>query len=231
MREKPHKKGAVANSNSAESNAKEFGDCCTGDFLASKGEVMRGVGGYHDALNLRDIGMGVKMCYPCFGRGTDECIKKVQMFGGNPSVIKRYYGDKEGGMTKAMNYFGICARASQPGKPVNNTLSERANQDILQGARSVLLAAGLPECFWPFAGPYYCLMECLTYLEDGHRIYESWTNGVAWKAKVIPFGRLLITNRLTHVAMISPASGDPGLNRVSSLATSWESVGSGLGCT
>ena len=52
-------------------------------------------------------------------------------------------------------------------------------------------SAGLPECVWPFAGPYYFLMECLTYREDGHRIYESWTNGVTWKAKVIPFGALI----------------------------------------
>ena len=191
MRERPHKKGAFTNSGSAEANAKEFGDCVTGDFLASKGEVMRAVGGYHDALNLRDIGTGVKMCYPCTGRSTEECIKKVQLFGGNPSVIKRYYGDKEGGMTKAMTYFGICQRASQPGKPVTNSLSERANQDILQGARSLLASAGLPECFWSFAAPYYCIMECLTYREDGHRIYESWTDGKEWKAKIIPFGALV----------------------------------------
>ena len=65
LREPPHKKGGAE---LVIENAKEFGDYSTGDVLASKEETMRGVGGYHDALNLRDMGSGVKMCYPTFGR-------------------------------------------------------------------------------------------------------------------------------------------------------------------
>ena len=57
-REPPHKPGGAAK---VIGEAKSFGDYATGDFLASKKEVMRGVGGFHDALNLRDMGAGVKM--------------------------------------------------------------------------------------------------------------------------------------------------------------------------
>ena len=42
LREAPHRKGSAAK---VLEDAKEFGDYVTGDFLASKGEVMRGVGG------------------------------------------------------------------------------------------------------------------------------------------------------------------------------------------
>ena len=64
MRDKPHKKGAFESSDSAEANAKEFGDAVTGDFLVGRNENMCGIGGFINALNLRDIGKGVKMCYP-----------------------------------------------------------------------------------------------------------------------------------------------------------------------
>ena len=130
--------------------AKEFGDFSTGDFLASKGETMRGVGGYHDALNLRDMGSGVKMCYPTYGRKTPECVEKMKLFGGSDTKIKRFYCDREGGLINACKGLGITYRIAQPGRPVTNSLAERANQDILQGSRCVLSAAGLPECFWPF---------------------------------------------------------------------------------
>ena len=81
--------------------AKEFGDYVTGDFLASKGEVMRGVGGYHDALNLRDLGVGAKMCYPTYDRKKESCRESFKMFGGVDTRIKRFYCDKEGGLIDA----------------------------------------------------------------------------------------------------------------------------------
>ena len=48
----------------------------------------------------------------------------------------------------------------------------------------------MPECFWPFAAPYYCLMESLTFDKDGKCIYERWA-GEKFEAKIIPFGALV----------------------------------------
>ncbi len=71
-RERPHRKGAASQSKDVQA-ATSFGDSCTGDFIieqrgekdAETGEkMMRGVGGFKDALNLRDIGTGVKMWQP-----------------------------------------------------------------------------------------------------------------------------------------------------------------------
>ena len=98
--------------------------------------------------------------------------------------------DREGGLVRACKDLGITFRTAQAGKPVNNTLAERANADILQGSRSILMAAGLPACFWPFAGPYYCLMESLTCDKHGVRLYTKWA-GEDFAAKIIPFGALV----------------------------------------
>ena len=66
-------------------------------------------------------------------------------------------------------------------------MAERANQDILQGARTILVATGPPGCFWSYAAPYYCLMESLTYSPDGVRLYDRWA-GEEFGGKIIPFG-------------------------------------------
>ena len=112
------------------------------------------------------------------------------MFGGVNTRIKRFYCDKEGGLIDACKHFGITYRIAQPGRPVTNSIAERANQDVLQGARCLLEQAGLPKCFWPFAAPYYCLMESLTYNNQGESIYKKWT-GRSFEAKIIPFGALV----------------------------------------
>ena len=109
----------------------------------SKGEVNLGICGYKDALNFKDLATGVKYSYPTMSRDHSECIARLKLFGGTPTVIKRYYGDKEGGLAKAAQILGIQCRFSEPGRPVNNTIAERANQDILGGSRSLLAAAGL----------------------------------------------------------------------------------------
>ena len=156
LREAPHRKGTTR------CDAKEFGEYTTGDFLTAKGETMRGVGGFKDALNLRDLGTGVKMCYPTEDRTTPECERALKTFGGaTTNAIKRFYSDNEGGLIGACKKLDILQRKSQPGKPVTNSMAERANQDILAGSRSVLAQAGLPECFWPYAAPYYCLLSRL----------------------------------------------------------------------
>ena len=64
LRETPHRKGSFGESQSAESEAEEFGDCVTSGFLASKGDFMLGIGEWTNAMNMLDIGSGNKMCYP-----------------------------------------------------------------------------------------------------------------------------------------------------------------------
>ena len=104
--------------------------------------------------------------------------------------IKRFYCDREGGLIDACKHFGIFYRIAQPGRPVTNSLAERANRDVLEGARCVLEQAGLPECFWPFAAPYYCLMVSLTYDYQGECRYRK-RSGRSFDAKIIPFGALV----------------------------------------
>ena len=185
MRESPHPK------DSTEHEAKEFGDADTGDYMdGGLAEGLRGVGGFRYCLNLRDLGTSVKMAYPVKTRSEAEALECLKLFGGDPSAIKRFYCDNDQGLVAAAKSLDILVRNSQPGRHQTNAIAERCNQDILHGAHACLAAAGLPDCFWTFAAPYYCLMEDLTYDEEGRRLYEKWA-GEDFKAKIIPFGALV----------------------------------------
>ena len=145
-------------------------------------------------MTLGDIATKVKMCYPTTGRTTEECDRALRLFGGlsrpDKSRIQRFYSDTERGLITAARALGILCRQSQPGRSVTNSRAERNNEDVLAGARCLLAAAGLPECFWPYAAPYYCLMENLCYNKDGVRKYVAWA-GEDFPAEIIPFGALI----------------------------------------
>ncbi len=68
---------------------------------------------------------------------------------------------------------GILFDAAQLGRPQTNALIERANQDIFQGARTVLLQAGLPGCFWTFAAPCYCMLDTAANKKESVSAWEK----------------------------------------------------------
>ena len=101
LREAPHRKGV----SEPEHQATKFGDLATGDFVdGGKDDDLRGVGGFRYALNLRDIGKKVKMCYPQKSRQSSECAESLKLFGGaaqGKSRIARFYCDTEKGLIGA----------------------------------------------------------------------------------------------------------------------------------
>ena len=134
------------------------------------------------------------MCYPTKTRETFEAMEKFYLFGGRTGDksenIQRFYSDTEKSLVKTARLLGITHRQSQPGEHKTSTMAERCNRDVEAGAKCILAQAGLPDCFWPFAAPYYCLMENLTYDSEGVRLYNKWA-GQDFDAKIIPFGALV----------------------------------------
>ena len=53
----------------------------------------------------------------------------------------------------------IAHEKSHPGVPETNAIIERCNQTILRGMRAALFAAGLPLCFWTYAGACFCMLD------------------------------------------------------------------------
>ena len=104
------------------------------------------------------------------------------------------YSDKAPEIVSACKSIGIIHERSQPGMPQNSSVIERTNLDILDGARTALICAGFPECFWPFAAPHYCLLENTSptgsdgkLFPDGSRCHRAHGEGET-EALRLPFG-------------------------------------------
>ena len=78
--------------------------------------------------------------------------------------------------------------SSQLGVPVTNAIAERNNQDILNGARCGMGAAGLPACCWPYAGPPYCLMVNIAYDQGAESPWPLTHKNGEFKGLRVPFG-------------------------------------------
>ena len=90
-------------------------------------------------------------------------------------------------MSAAKRYFTMIHQTSQPGVHETNSAAERNNQDILDGLRTVLVQAGLPASFWPYAGRYYCCQRNFRPDADGISPWQRM-HGEPFTGKLVPFG-------------------------------------------
>eukprot|EP00972_Heterocapsa_arctica_P089432 13185010-Heterocapsa_arctica.AAC.1 len=73
--------------------------------------------------------------------------------------IHTMYSDSSGAIIKACKKLGILRESSRLCVPQSNAKLERTNLDILEGTRTIMIHAGFPGCFWPFADPTYCFLD------------------------------------------------------------------------
>ena len=79
-----------------------------------------------------------------------------------------------------------------PVEPMNNAVIERANGDILEGARANLIRAGHPVAYWPFAAEHYCMMENIHFAPGVESAWSKTHDGCELEGKAIPFGAKVI---------------------------------------
>ena len=87
-----------------------------------------------------------------------------------------------------MSELRIPLDHSLPGKPNNNSLAERTNQEVINTVSTALLHAGLPAQYWTYA--LNCVMRNLNMEDvegDGDSAWKRMT-GDEFKGKAIPFG-------------------------------------------
>ena len=96
------------------------------------------------------------------------------------------YSDVAPEFEAAMSELRIPLDHSLPGKPNNNSLAERTNQEIINTVSAAMLHAGLPAQYWNFA------LNCVTHnlnIEDAEGDGDSaWKRmtGDNFKGKAIP---------------------------------------------
>ena len=163
---------------------------------------MLGITGDKDCLVIKDGYSGLRAFYPTPTKDAKETVAKLQHFSGD-RMIKRLYSDRSGEIGSALKTLRIMPENSTPGEPANNSVAERNNEYMLDGIRVSLSCAGLPACFWVFAGPHFALMsntECTA----THPSPWYHTHGSEFHGQRIPFGAR-ITYRPAETKGIEPS--------------------------
>ena len=180
MRKKARYKGSFVNT------AAYWGHHLTGDHITSIKDNMLGVTGDRNAFVVKDLYSQLKHLYPTKTKDAAETTASIRHFVGDRTVSK-LYSDNSGEIEKALKECKIMSHTSLPGEPRNNAVAERTNGDILEGARSALIRAGLPSSYWPYAAEHYCMMENVHFTQDKESPWFK-THGVEFHGHCIPFG-------------------------------------------
>lgn len=115
------------------------------------------------------------------------------------------YCDCHASLVKVCNDVGVLVRHPPPARPQANAVIERLVGLYLQGIRAYLTTAGMPNCFWPFAGRCFCLnYNCEVRGEELTSSYEKAT-GAAPSFETYVLGELIF---FKHAPTIK--AGKPG---------------------
>ena len=101
--------------------------------------------------------------------------------------IAYVYSDGAGELKKACAELNIAHDSTQPANKKQNSVAERANAIVQDGARSLLMSAGLPPQYWVYAVPYFCLCLNAQAGEDGESPWKT-RFGEPFTSPLIPFG-------------------------------------------
>ena len=114
-----------------------------------------GVGGVHGARNAyihRDLRTNNMFCVPTQALSDIETLKALNhIYGDHPR--RGYYSDNAKPLMNAATLAGLVPSSSLQGVSQTNGLIEVTNRIVLNGIRKLLCNAGLPACWWPYAGP------------------------------------------------------------------------------
>ena len=137
-------------------------------------------------FNVLDLGTRCKYSEPTNSKDTLDTFTVLNKIKGDKK-LHHVYSDGFGSIRQACKLLLANHELSTPGVHHSNALIERCNQDILYGTRVLLVQAGLPACFWPYASPCYCHLENITEDDDGDSPWYR-RHGSHFKGLKIPFG-------------------------------------------
>lgn len=100
------------------------------------------------AFMIRDEYSGLTHMYPLSEKSARAHEAAIQLYLGTRQRLQLHSDNSSEVLNTASN-LAIPHSMSEPGVPQTNAFAERANRDVLEGTRTVLVLAGLPSCFGP----------------------------------------------------------------------------------
>lgn len=133
-------------------------------FVDSVGKIAAALNGVQYAVILTDAKTRMRWIIVTKGKDeiADHLVKWIEhqhhQFGKRVRAIFRDGGSEFMRMKEYCEQHRIRTDVSAPYTPEQNGVAEAANKVILQRARSLLIDAGMPPCFWPWAVEHSCFI-------------------------------------------------------------------------
>ena len=168
--------------------ARKFGDVITADHLTSYAEESISTDGDTFAIVLRDKFIGWLDCSATGSKSAEDATEALQHFVGPAEQFIFFYTDDAPELKAAAKHLKWRHDTSTPGRPQNNGVAERAVRTVLEGARAILHASGLPSRWWSRAVRYLCFMHNVTKDRGGEPTPWELRFGDAFQCELHPFG-------------------------------------------
>ena len=133
-------------------------------FIDTVGKLPESLNGLQYAVILTDA--KTRMRWVLMTKGKDEITSQLlqwidfqyNQYGKRIRVIFRDGGTEFIRAKEQCDKMGIRTDVSAPHTPEQNGVAEAANKVLLRRARSMLIDAGMPPCFWPWALEHSCFI-------------------------------------------------------------------------
>ena len=189
MQRRSHLRGR---SSGFRSKPKKFGDHVSFDFILSYTLGSKGMDGESEVAVFKDHFTGWTQGFAVRNRESVTLLETIKQFAGSVDRIRVLYSDGGPEVDAALATSQSIHEISTPGVKQDNGVAERSNQTIEGGARTILLAAGLPTYFWPFAVAHFSFAYNIACRFNGSD--SSWNlrfKKGQFKGPIIPFGALV----------------------------------------
>ena len=153
-------------------NAKDFGDLCTRDHIIAYDDLSRGIRNEREALAVKDIATGCISGFPLMTKSSEDASCALKEFTGPYDRIKCVHSDPAPELRASLAELDVAFDPAATGVKANNGIAERVVRTIVEGTRTLLECAGMPQAFWPFAMRSFNVMYNVT-----HRLADGSTHG------------------------------------------------------
>ena len=175
--------------------SKAFGDHITVDHIITRDLRDHGFQDERVALVVKDVFTKFRYVYPSPTKSSDQCFEDLLHFLGQEDAVGVFYSDNAPELHAAIKSLGVRHVTSREYVDTNKSVIEREIRTILEGTRSNLVQAGLPDKLWPLAAQHHAMaLNATKRLDNGIVPWEA-RYGEPFSGIMIPFGaRVLYWN-------------------------------------
>ena len=172
--------------------SKKFGDHVTIDHIVTKDLRDFGIEGEKVALVVKDVFTNFRYVYPSSTKAGEEVYESLLHYFKVDDEVGIVYSDNAPELESATSKFKVRHNTSRPYVDETKAVVEREIRTRLEGTRSNLCQAGLPDKMWPLAAQHHAMALNLSKRMDCAKIPWEDRFGESFSGLTIPFGAKIL---------------------------------------